>query len=99
MSKKLFTIVSGLILVSMFLGPCSPKATETPAAETQAPMVTEQPTLAPEKTEEPVVTEAPADDKFTIGISNPFISSEYRTQMIAELIEVNQEYMDAGITN
>ena len=23
--------------------------------------------------------------KFTIGISNPFISSEYRTQMIAEL--------------
>jgi ribose transport system substrate-binding protein len=35
---------------------------------------------------------------FTIGISNPFISSEYRTQMIAELIEVNQEYMAADIT-
>jgi ribose transport system substrate-binding protein len=34
---------------------------------------------------------------FTIGISNPFISSEYRTQMIASLIEVNQEYIDAGI--
>ncbi len=35
---------------------------------------------------------------FTIGISNPFISSEYRTQMIAELIEVNLEYMDEGYT-
>jgi ribose transport system substrate-binding protein len=35
---------------------------------------------------------------FTIGISNPFISSEYRTQMIASLIEINQEYMDQGIT-
>jgi ribose transport system substrate-binding protein len=35
---------------------------------------------------------------FTIGISNPFISSEYRTQMIAELQEVNKEYMDKGIT-
>ncbi len=99
MSKKLFTIVSALILVSMLLGACAPKATETPVVETQAPVVTEQPTAAPEKTEAPVVTEAPADNKFTIGISNPFISSEYRTQMIAELIEVNQEYMDAGITN
>jgi ribose transport system substrate-binding protein len=39
-----------------------------------------------------------AADPFTIGISNPFISSEYRTQMIASLIEVNQEYMDAGVT-
>jgi ribose transport system substrate-binding protein len=35
---------------------------------------------------------------FTIGISNPFISSEYRTQMIAELIDVNKEYMDKGVT-
>jgi ribose transport system substrate-binding protein len=37
--------------------------------------------------------------KFTIGISNPFISSEYRTQMIQELIDTNKEYMDKGITN
>jgi ribose transport system substrate-binding protein len=39
---------------------------------------------------------APAE-KFTVGISNPFISSEYRTQMIQELKEVNQEYIDKGI--
>jgi len=38
-------------------------------------------------------------EKFSVGVSNPFISSEYRTQMIAELQEVNQEYMDAGIAN
>jgi len=60
-----------------------------------------QPTATPAP-EEPEVSEpeAPAggEDKFTIGISNPFISSEYRTQMIASLIEVNQEYMDQGIT-
>ena len=36
-------------------------------------------------------TNAPAGKgPFTIGISNPFISSEYRTQMIAELQEVNK---------
>jgi ribose transport system substrate-binding protein len=44
-------------------------------------------------------TTAPTGTKFTIGISNPFISSEYRTQMIQELIDTNKEYMDKGITN
>src|SRR5215213_8384353 len=42
---------------------------------------------------------APPAEKFTIGISNPFISSEYRTQMIQELIDTNQEYMAKGWTN
>jgi ribose transport system substrate-binding protein len=48
--------------------------------------------------------DAAADDDmeemepYTIGISNPFISSEYRTQMIDELITTNQEYMDMGLT-
>ena len=43
-------------------------------------------------------TSAAAGKVFTIGISNPFISSEYRTQMIQELIATNKEYMDKGIT-
>src|SRR5512136_1237751 len=47
----------------------------------------------------PTTATAAAAKKFTIGISNPFISSEYRTQMIAELQETNKEYMDQGITN
>src|SRR5215203_5501257 len=41
---------------------------------------------------------APPAEKFTIGVSNPFISSEYRTQMIQELIDTNKEYMDKGVT-
>ena len=44
------------------------------------------------------VQEGQAMETFTIGISNPFISSEYRTQMIAELIEVNAEYIEMGYT-
>jgi ribose transport system substrate-binding protein len=58
------------------------------------PVATEEPAA----TEEPTAPEEPIESGFTIGISNPFISSEYRTQMIAELIEVNQEYMAADIT-
>jgi ribose transport system substrate-binding protein len=44
-------------------------------------------------------TGGPTGGRFTIGISNPFISSEYRTQMIQELKDVNAEYMAADITN
>jgi ribose transport system substrate-binding protein len=91
MSKKLFTILSFLILATMLLGACGPQPTEAPVAQPQ-PAATE----APAQPAEPAQPEA---KKFTIGISNPFISSEYRTQMIDELIAVNKEYMDAGITN
>ena len=42
---------------------------------------------------------APAGKKFTVGISNPFISSEYRTQMIQELKDINKEYADKGVAN
>jgi len=99
MSKKLFTIISALLLVTILLGACAPKPTEAPAVETQAPAAaTEEPAAPATEAPAPAETVAPAPDKFTIGISNPFISSEYRTQMIAELIEVNQEYMDQGLT-
>jgi len=90
MSKKLFTILSALLLVSILLGACGSKPT---AVQTQAPATSVA------QTQPPAASETPATKKFTIGISNPFISSEYRTQMIAELIEVNKEYMDQGITN
>ncbi|KPL83314.1 sugar ABC transporter substrate-binding protein [Thermanaerothrix daxensis] len=42
---------------------------------------------------------APAPKKFTIGISNPFVGSEWRSQMIKDFQEVNAEYMAQGITN
>lgn len=35
---------------------------------------------------------------FTIGISNGFVGSEWRTQMIQDLQTVNAEYMKAGLT-
>jgi ribose transport system substrate-binding protein len=92
MSKKLLTIFSALLLFTMLLGACGPQATEVPTEQPAQP-------TAPAATEEPAMTEEAGGTPFTIGISNPFISSEYRTQMIDELIQVNKEYMDAGITN
>ena len=93
MSKKsVLLLVTFVTIFSMVLVACAtPTATEAPVVEpTQAP-------AAPEATQAPAP--APEAKVFTIGISNPFISSEYRTQMIAELGEVNKEYMDQGITN
>jgi ribose transport system substrate-binding protein len=39
------------------------------------------------------------DEPYTIGVSNSFITSEYRTQMIDVLEEVNAEFMEEGVTN
>jgi ribose transport system substrate-binding protein len=84
MSKKsVMFLVTLVTVLSMLLAGCGTPATTTAPEATKAP----EPTKAPEEPK-----------KFTIGISNPFISSEYRTQMIAELQEVNKEYMDAGLT-
>ena len=97
--KSVIYLVTLITILSTVLAACgTPAATPSPAVEaTEAPAAEETVAPAPAETEAPA---EPADDtKFTIGVSNPFISSEYRTQMIAELIETNQEYMDAGITN
>lgn len=98
--KPLFTILALIMVVSMVLAACATPATPTTEPQpTQPPASEEQPTQPPASEEQP--TQPPAESKgppFTIGISNPFISSEYRTQMIAELIEVNKEYMDKGLT-
>ena len=93
MSKKsVMFIVVILILASMAMSACKP------AVATDAPVV-DQPTSAPVEEATKAPDQPAADGKYTIGISNPFISSEYRTQMIAELIETNAEYMAKGITN
>ncbi len=99
-SKKLVLLVTVMITIASMVAACGSPSTQAPAATqapaTQAPAATEAVTEAPAATE--AATEASANGPFTIGISNPFISSEYRTQMIAELQEVNKEYMDKGIT-
>ena len=106
-SKKNILVVMVLLTVASLIAACG-----APTTATQAPAATEAPaTQAPAATEPPAATEAPATEApatqaagakeppYTIGISNPFISSEYRTQMIDELIATNQEYMDQGLTN
>ncbi|MBI9049843.1 MAG: substrate-binding domain-containing protein [Anaerolineaceae bacterium] len=95
MSKKtLMLLVAFLTIFSMILASCGPA--EAPATA-EEPVAAEQEQAAEEPAE--AAEEPMAEgDVFTIGISNPFISSEYRTQMIAELIEVNAEYMAEGVT-
>ena len=111
-SNRWIMTVLSLILLTALIASCAPApATQAPPpAATEAPVVAE--TAAPEKPaetaapEEPAETAAPEEPaqpgekaKFTIGVSNPFISSEYRTQMIQNLKDINEEYMAAGITN
>lgn len=89
-SSKLYLSMAMMMGASMVLSACGGAAsTATPAAS--APTATMGTSSQ--------ATTAPTGEKFTIGISNPFISSEYRTQMIQELIDTNKEYMDKGITN
>src|SRR5688572_13130752 len=100
-SKKFVLLVTVMITILSMMTACAAPTTEAPPA-TEAP-ATESPATEMPATESPA-TEAPGTEPaaegapYTIGISNPFISSEYRTQMIDELIEVNQEYMDQGLT-
>ncbi|MGB9641414.1 MAG: hypothetical protein ACPL4H_10920, partial [Anaerolineales bacterium] len=74
--KSLIYIGMLIIIISMVLSACAaptaaPQETTAPATEAV------QPTQAP-VTEAPATEAAqPAAKKFTIGISNPFISSEY----------------------
>ena len=76
MSIKKFVLVATVIVaIVSILAACAPAATPAPAA-TEAPA-----TQAPA----PAATEAPAAKKFTIGISNSFISSEYRTSRIVAM--------------
>ena len=44
----------------------------------------------------PSGSDAAAAGPFTIGISNGFVGSEYRTQMIADIEEAASEYQEAG---
>ena len=90
MSKKVsktYLAVMALVIIATILAACAPAAT------------TVAPTTAPTSAPAQPTTPPPAAKKFTIGISNSFISSEYRTQMIDELKAVNAEYMAAGVTN
>lgn len=76
--------------------------TEEAPAPTEAAVATEEPTPAPEPAATEEAAAAPAGAAkapFTIGVSNGFVGSEWRTQMIQNMQEVNAEYMKQGLTN
>ncbi len=58
MNKKLFFLLSALVLASMILAACGPKATATPAPATEPPM-TEPPATEPPATEPPAPEKVP----------------------------------------
>lgn len=45
-----------------------------------------------------IINTLPAAERFQIGFSNTIISSDFRNQMIADLINVNGEYQSDGLT-
>jgi ribose transport system substrate-binding protein len=82
---KFVAIIAILILGAALMTACGGQEAEPENNTTN----NTAPEVEPEEEMEP----------FTIGISNPFITSEYRTQMIDDLLQTNQEYMDLGLTN
>ena len=82
---KLFTKFAAVAAVAtLSLAACS---SPTPAGSDPAPESTD------EGTEETVEVAGP----FTIGVSNAFVGSEYRTQMIEAIQEVAEEYKGQGL--
>ncbi|NLN70791.1 MAG: substrate-binding domain-containing protein, partial [Chloroflexi bacterium] len=88
--SKLFAILALFAILGGALAACG-KTADKP--EVEKPV--EEEVVADEPKEE-VPSEKGAP--FTIGISNPFISGEYRTQMIDNLITINEEYKALGLT-
>ncbi len=85
MIRRMFVSFSLLIVLALAFSACTAPAA-APAEE------------APAAAESEGGGEAMAGP-FTIGVSNSFVGSEWRTQMIQDMEEVNQEFMDQGLTN
>jgi ribose transport system substrate-binding protein len=85
-----FVLLALLALVLPILAACG----ATPSTGTSA---TTAPAAGGEATAAPAA--GAASGPFTIGISNGFVGSEWRTQMIQNLQDVNAEYKAAGVTN
>lgn len=80
-------VVSGLATLAMLLSSCG------------SPVEAEEPVEQPFQTVAPTATGVPEPEKFTVGISNPITNKLYHTQMLDDLMLVNQEYVEAGIAN
>jgi peptide/nickel transport system substrate-binding protein len=86
MNKKVYLVLSTLVLLSMLLAACggaaTPAPTEAPAVETEAPPaeMTEAPVATEAPAEEPAATEAPAAGEFDLDqcvkVANVEVSGE-----------------------
>lgn len=87
---RLWTLLATLALLLAVVAGCAVPAAPAPSSDAAATPADEE--------------AAPADETadgapFTIGVSNGFVGSEWRTQMIQNLQDVNAELMEAGLTN
>ena len=97
--KTLFTVVL-LVLIAALLASCgAPAAQQTPEPQAPAAEATQPAAPAAEATQPAAPAEGGQEGPFTIGVSNSFVGSEYRTQMIDVLEEVNAEFQAQGLTN
>ena len=91
LSKKRLSLLSALAAIMVLvlaLSACAPTATPTEAPE--EPAATEE--MSEEEMEEPTEEEMAEEEmSFTVGVSNGFVGSEWRTQMVADLEEVAAE--------
>ncbi len=108
---KPMMVLVALLLIASVVAACGGTATPAPqepaAEEPQEEAAPAEEEMAEEATapaEEEIAEEEMAEETgegapFTIGVSNGFVGSEWRTQMIQNMQDVNQEYMDQGLTN
>jgi ribose transport system substrate-binding protein len=99
-----------LLVLAMVLTACAAPAAAPAAPAADAGAAAEATEAAAEATEAPA-EEAAAEEAapaeggeaaagpFTVGLSNNFVGSEWRTQMIQNMQDVNQELMEAGLTD
>jgi ribose transport system substrate-binding protein len=77
---------------------------EEQAEEPETPSVEASFTPPEQDTAEEISAVLPPADEvegapFTIGVSNGFVGSEWRTQMVQDLQDANEAYMELGLTN
>ncbi|RME77247.1 MAG: hypothetical protein D6784_03935, partial [Chloroflexi bacterium] len=98
---KPLALMMVLVLLASLVAACggqqSAPAEQPAQQEEAAPAQQEQPAQEEAKEEAPAAETGGAP--FTIGVSNGFVGSEWRTQMIQNMQEVNAEYMAQGLTN
>lgn len=97
----LFSVTAVAAMIAACTSPATPTAAPTApvAAPTQAAAPTEAPMVA-STAAAPAAEQFPKlDKKITIGVSNNFVDSEWRTQFIQDMKDVNDKLVAAGIAN